>query len=93
MEIIETPGRCWINICFLVLPEVCFFKSGLHHWLNYSSRYPSGGSKRGNPTTTTSMVTARRKGDHRHYFEEKRKDGKIKQNSFQPGRPKLAWQR
>ena len=35
-------------------------------------RFPEGGSKRGNPTMTTSTITVRTKGDPQHYVEAKR---------------------
>ena len=37
--------------------------------LNYSGRFPKGGLKKGNPTMTTSTVTAKRKWDLQHYVE------------------------
>ena len=36
---------------------------------NYSGRFPTGGPKRGNPTMTTSTVTARRREDPQHFVE------------------------
>ena len=37
-----------------------FVLSMVNSCLNYSSRFPDGGAKRGIPTMMTSMVTARR---------------------------------
>ena len=67
--VVVSGGRWWIvfvsfrySLKFVFGVMVKMVKS----WLNYSSRFPDGGPKKGNPTMMTSTVTARRKGDSQH---------------------------
>ena len=39
---------------------------------NNTRRFPDGGPKRGNPTATTSTITAKRNGNPQHHVEGKK---------------------